>query len=74
MARHVYYIPDCPECGAEMVKKSRFNGEWHSWWHCDQCGHDTEEAEGKVEFDRMTKMLTAGLRKPGDDQGAGDDE
>lgn len=63
MARHVYYIPDCPECGAEMVKKSRFNGGWFFHWHCDACGCDTEEAEDKVDFDRMTVMLTAKLRE-----------
>ena len=25
--RHVYYIPDCPECGAEMVKTGSYDGE-----------------------------------------------
>lgn len=64
MARHVYYIPDCPKCNAEMVKKQRFNGHPYLWWHCNQCGHDSEVAESKPDFDRMTVYLTAKLRNP----------
>lgn len=69
MARHVFYLPDCPVCGAEMVKSSKFNGSWSSWWHCYGCGHDTEEVEDTRDncdpdnpFKALTDRLTAGLR------------
>lgn len=73
MARHVYYLPDCPECGAEMTKRSTFNGGWTAWWHCGHCGHETEHVEhtrmAGDPFEELTEGLVAGLRMPGDPVG-----
>ena len=61
--RHVYYIPDCPECGAEMVKAGHYDGEtWHQWWLCPCCRHETERVE-RDGFDALTRELTAAMRE-----------
>lgn len=61
MAKHVFYIPDCPECGAEMVKRASFDTGPSYWWRCESCGHESETTN-REDFDALTLRLTAELR------------
>ena len=68
MARHVTYIPDCPDCGAEMVQRARYVdgsrtdgdpfGMMLRWWQCPDCGRRSCEAESFDEFAALTAELT----------------
>lgn len=60
--RHVYYYPDCPECGAEMLKHASYDGEWTEWWECPWCSYQSEHVARK-DFVALTEQLTADLRK-----------
>ncbi|MBR2684411.1 MAG: hypothetical protein IKE22_14240 [Atopobiaceae bacterium] len=61
--KHVYYIPDCPACGAEMVKTASYDGDtWTQWWRCGWCNHESERVP-REKFDELTRKLTADLRE-----------
>lgn len=62
MSRHEFFIPDCPECGAEMVKRGTVLYErWVQWWRCPKCGAESEHVM-REDFDALTEHLTEHMR------------
>lgn len=63
--KHVYYVPDCPECGTEMVKHASYDGEWADWWACPKCRHESRRV-CRDDFDALTDELVAPLKEMGE--------
>ncbi len=62
MSKHVTYVPDCPECGAEMVKEiMMLYGGWVRWWRCPSCGAESEHVKD-ADFATLTEHLTEHMR------------
>ena len=70
MAKHVNYIPDCPECGAECRQMGVCDvADWgisRRLWACPECGWESEHVEGYSAFAELTEKLTEHMR--GDEQ------
>lgn len=74
--KHVTYVPDCPECGREMVQSKGYVegtqteenpfGEAEYWWTCPSCGWTSEVASSWGDFDALTDYLTVPLKEAPD--------